>query len=183
MAGTAPDRDRSADALAVRFRAGPSSRLILATLATAAVLIGAMFAVFIARRDLSVGRGISLIVFLGVLAAVLGSIHHVRTTEYLVTDRSVVARTGFLEDRKERLAIADVASVEVDQPIHKRLFGMGDVRLEPASPGSQPVRFALVAQPRVVRAHLLSLVAEDPDEDPPAGSASATHSSKGASRV
>lgn len=167
----------------VQLRLSPSSNLILLVLSAAAALIGVTFAVFIARRDLGVGRGVSLAVFLGVLVAVLGTIHHVRSTEYLVADGSAVARTGILSDRMERINLDQVASIEVDEPAYKRLFSMGDLRLEPSSPGASAVRFASVRDPRTRKAHLVQLVeAPSRDEEAPS-SASATHSSNGSSRA
>lgn len=174
-----PDGSQPSGELGVRLALGPSSSLILLVLTVAAAVIGVMFAVFIARRDLTVGRGISLIVFLGVLAAVLGSIHHVRSTEYLVTDRSALARTGFLEDRTERVHLEEVGRIVVEEPVHKRLFGMGDVRLEPDGSKGETVRFAFVDEPHALRAQLISLVEGRSDER----SASATHSSSGSRRV
>lgn len=171
--------DPDGDDLAVRLALRPSSSIILLVLTVAAAVIGLMFAVFIARRDISFGRGFSLIVFLVVLAAVLGAIHHVRSTEYLVTDRSAVARTGFLEDRAQRLRLEEIDSIVVDEPLHKRLFGMGDVRLEPDGSEGQAVRFAFVDEPHALKAQLLSLV-EGGSEG---RSASATHSSSGSRRA
>lgn len=179
MTEPGPEGGQRSGELAVRLALGPSSSLILLVLTAAAAVIGVMFAIFIARRDLSFGRGFSLIVFLAVLAAVLGAIHHVRSTEYLVTDRSALARTGFLEDRTERVRLEEVGRVVVDEPVHKRLFGMGDVRLEPDGPDGEAVRFAFVDEPHALKAQLLSLVESGSDER----SASATHSSSGSRRA
>lgn len=178
MDASAPGPGGSDEALAVRLRIHPSTSVILLVLSLAAVVIGSMFAAFIARQDLSVGRGIGLIVFLSVLVAVLGAIHYVRSTEYLVTDRSAVARAGFLEERTDRVPLADVEGVSVEAPLHKRAFGMGDVRLVPSASDRAPVRFAFVDEPHALKAQLLSLVESGEAESP----ASATHSSSGSSR-
>ena len=79
---------------------------------------------------------------------------HRSSTEYAVTKKRVVLKTGFIERRIADFSTAQVESVQVRQTVLGRFLGFGDVRLNGS--GGKAVVFSQVPHPIRFRAAILT---------------------------
>jgi uncharacterized membrane protein YdbT with pleckstrin-like domain len=74
------------------------------------------------------------------------------TTEFDVTDRRIVHKTGFIERRTVEMNMDKVESVDVNQSIMGRLFDYGEVVVHGVGESWEPVR--TIGSPLTFRNHI-----------------------------
>jgi uncharacterized membrane protein YdbT with pleckstrin-like domain len=123
----------------------PSVVLMLVSVVIAAVLyaLGAQFALV---------WGIVL-----AIAFLFGLVHFLvkRATEFVVTDRRVILKTGFITRHTLEMNNAKIESVDVDQTLLGRLFNYGTVEVRGTGSAIEP--FKLVYDPLAFRRAILSM--------------------------
>ena len=75
------------------------------------------------------------------------------TTEFVVTDKRVIYKRGWISRRTEEINITKVESVDVDQDVVGRVLGYGSVLLRGTGGSWEPLR--LVADPLGLRNAIL----------------------------
>jgi uncharacterized membrane protein YdbT with pleckstrin-like domain len=90
-----------------------------------------LLCLFILSRDDQISS-IFLLFFMGIfvvlsLALALRSYILISTTEFVITNRRVIAKKGLLRRSSLELLLPKVESVRVNQPILGRLFGFGTI--------------------------------------------------------
>jgi uncharacterized membrane protein YdbT with pleckstrin-like domain len=75
-----------------------------------------------------------------------------RTSEFAVTDRRVLVKTGLIARKTLELQVDRIESLSIDQPILGRMLGYGTVRIRGMGAGEQP--FPSVAQAMDLRKHV-----------------------------
>lgn len=78
-----------------------------------------------------------------------------RTTELVITNRRVIAKTGLIRRKTWEINAAKVEGVEVDQTIFGRLLGYGTVQVKGTGGGIAPVRN--IDNPVTFRRHVTAL--------------------------
>jgi len=78
-----------------------------------------------------------------------------RTTELVVTNRRVIAKTGLIRRKTWEINAAKVEGVEVEQGILGRILGYGTVHVKGTGGGIAPVR--KIDKPVVFRRHVTAL--------------------------
>jgi uncharacterized membrane protein YdbT with pleckstrin-like domain len=78
-----------------------------------------------------------------------------QATEFVITDRRVILKTGFLTRHSSEINNAKVESVDVDQGLLGRLLGFGTVKVHGTGEGVAP--FRTVADPLGFRQAIMSL--------------------------
>lgn len=74
------------------------------------------------------------------------------TTEFAITDRRVIYKTGLLSRHTLEMNRSKVESVDVDQPLLGRLFGYGTIILRGTGSTFQPIYH--IADPLTFRSHI-----------------------------
>lgn len=111
--------------------------LVIWLLAIAAIVVGNL---------IQPGLGRTAMVVLALLLTAIGFISVLRawfrrwTTEFDVTDRRIVHKTGFIERRTVEMNMDKVESVDVNQSIMGRLFDYGEVVVHGVGESWEPVR-------------------------------------------
>ena len=67
------------------------------------------------------------------------------TTEIAVTDKRIIHKVGLIQRKTIEMNMSRVESVSVDQSIHGRLLGYGDISVRGTGSGLSP--FILIAHP------------------------------------
>jgi len=74
------------------------------------------------------------------------------TTEFAVTDRRVIFKTGLFSRHTLEMNRSKVESVDVDQPLMGRLFGYGTIVLRGTGSTFEPIHH--IADPLTFRSHI-----------------------------
>jgi uncharacterized membrane protein YdbT with pleckstrin-like domain len=74
------------------------------------------------------------------------------TTEFAVTDRRVIYKTGLISRHTLEMNRSKVESVDVDQPLLGRIFGYGTITLRGTGSTFQPIYH--IADPLTFRTHI-----------------------------
>jgi uncharacterized membrane protein YdbT with pleckstrin-like domain len=74
------------------------------------------------------------------------------TTEFAVTDRRIIAKTGLLRQRSLELVLNKVESIGVDQPIFGRMLNFGTIVV--SGSGGTRQRFPSIADPMRLRSQI-----------------------------
>ncbi|MBS4773115.1 MAG: PH domain-containing protein [Proteobacteria bacterium] len=82
-----------------------------------------------------------------------------RKTEYVITNRRVIAKRGIISVKTEELRNGKVESVYITQGIIERCFGCGTVVF--GGTGGSKVKFKFIANPRQVKTHLEEIIEEN----------------------
>ena len=83
------------------------------------------------------------------LVLMISALINVYTTEYGITDRKVIAKSGLISRKVDELRLDKFEGADVKQSILGRIFGFGDVVF--SGTGSQKVSFAWVPNPLEVK--------------------------------
>jgi uncharacterized membrane protein YdbT with pleckstrin-like domain len=110
----------------VIFSVRPHWRIFLGPLALLLVT-GCSLSGFIIDKDMSVAKVLAGLLFLSGLRGLIGAVISYATTEFAVTNRRVMAKTGWWQRRSLELLLRQVESVSVNQRLLGRLLGYGDV--------------------------------------------------------
>ena len=109
------------------------------------VLVGAIFLLASIDAD-SYVKGLLILGGLGIPG--LAFINR-WTTEYAVTDKKVLAKTGLISRNADELRISKVEGCDVLQGVQGRLFGYGTLVF--SGTGSQKVMFKMVPDPLSIK--------------------------------
>jgi uncharacterized membrane protein YdbT with pleckstrin-like domain len=88
-------------------------------------------------------------VFLILLLPILSPLITYFTTEFAVTDRRIIAKTGLVRQRSLELMLSKVESIGVSQPLMGRLMNYGTVVVVGTGGTKEP--FSFVADPMALR--------------------------------
>jgi uncharacterized membrane protein YdbT with pleckstrin-like domain len=80
------------------------------------------------------------------------------TTELAVTNRRVIAKTGFISRKADELQLNRVEGARLDQTVMGRIMGYGTITVTGTGGGTAPLRF--IAQPVEFRRALNTLLSE-----------------------
>lgn len=80
------------------------------------------------------------------------------STEFAVTDRRIIAKTGFLRRRSLELVLAKVESIGVDQPLLGRMLNYGSIVV--SGSGGTRQAFPNIAQPMRLRDQINTILAK-----------------------
>ena len=138
----------------VLFSSGPSK---WSWIGIAVVGVIAITAVVFTTNSASIwtqipGYGIS--VLFGV--AFLQSIIHQYTTEYVVTNKKIVSKSGWIARKTDELLLKKTEGLDVDQGIQGRLLGFGTVSF--SGTGSQKVVFDMIDNPLEAKKQIDSII-------------------------
>jgi uncharacterized membrane protein YdbT with pleckstrin-like domain len=90
-------------------------------------------------------RSVAMILLPIALVALLATYVRYRTSEFAVTDRRVIIKTGLIGRRTLETQLSKVEGVGVDQSISGRVFGYGKITVKGTGGTSEP--FAMIAHP------------------------------------
>lgn len=76
-----------------------------------------------------------------------------RTTEFAVTDRRIIAKTGFVSRRTVEMFLDKVETLNIDQSIAARIFDFGTVTIRGTGATSEPIRS--ISDPLALRRHFM----------------------------
>jgi len=93
-----------------------------------------------------------LVVVVGLLILIAAWIQY-RTTEFAVTDRRIIAKTGFVSRRTVEMFLDKVESLNVEQTVPGRMFGYGTVTVRGTGATSEP--FHNISAPLELRKHFM----------------------------
>lgn len=82
-----------------------------------------------------------------------------KNTEYVVTNKRVIAKRGIIAVKTEELRNPKVESVYIKQGILDRIFGLGSVVF--GGTGGSKVLFKYISDPRQVKTHLEEIIEEN----------------------
>jgi uncharacterized membrane protein YdbT with pleckstrin-like domain len=114
------------------------------------------------RNDETSGitAGFSLLIsglfFLLAIRVGLEALIIILTTEFAVTNRRVIAKTGFIRRRTLEMLLPKVESIAVYQHLIGRLFNFGSVTV--VGTGGTRERFRAIAEPNVVRKKINQII-------------------------
>ncbi len=83
---------------------------------------------------------LSIIFLIPTLILILEAIITMRTSEFVVTNKRVIAKTGFIRRNITEILLTKVESVEVDQNIFGRICGFGTIKITGTGGTHQRVR-------------------------------------------
>lgn len=116
-------------------------------------LIALMFGVFatLGKEDSTTSSTCCMPIFFFILALLTGidSLVSYLTTEFALTDRRIIAKTGFIRRRSVDLLLTKVESIGVNQPILGRLLDFGTIIVTGTGGTREP--FKNIAQPLELR--------------------------------
>jgi uncharacterized membrane protein YdbT with pleckstrin-like domain len=113
---------------------------------------------FLVASGLSNGNLVTALQILAILCWLLALSAWIRalilraTTEFAVTDRRVIYKTGIFSRHTREMNRSRVESVDVDQAIFGRIFGYGTVIVKGTGGTFEPIYF--VAEPLTFRSHI-----------------------------
>ena len=90
-------------------------------------------------------RPVAMILLPIALLALLATYVRHKTSEFAVTDRRVIIKTGLIARRTLETQLSKVEGVGVDQSISGRMFGYGNITVKGTGGTSKP--FAMIANP------------------------------------
>ena len=151
----------------IRDNLMPNEKVIFSARVHPAILTpaGISFIAFIAfavsglRQD-EISKWFSFLIagmfFLITIRLVLEALVALLTTEFAVTNRRVIAKTGFIHRRTLELLIPKIESIAVYQNIVGRMFNFGSVTV--IGTGGTRERFGAIAEPVAVRRKLNQVI-------------------------
>ena len=74
-----------------------------------------------------------------------------KTRVYTHTTRKVISKVGIISRKTHEVAIRDIRSINMNQSILERIFGLGSVQIGSAGTGGVEVEFKGVTKPAMVR--------------------------------
>jgi len=86
----------------------------------------------------------------------LGSIIAYYTTEYVVTNKKIVFKSGWIARKTDELLLKKTEGLDVDQSIAGRLLGFGTVSF--SGTGSQKVVFGMIDNPLEAKKQIDSII-------------------------
>ena len=89
---------------------------------------------------------------LGLLLFLAAYIHY-KTTEFAVTDKRLIAKTGLISRRTVEMFLDKVESLNVDQGILGRIFDFGTVTIRGTGATSEPI--SRISAPLTLRKHFM----------------------------
>lgn len=96
--------------------------------------------------------GILLLPFYGIgLVLIIYAILDQRTRVFTHTTRKVMAEVGIISRTTNEVAIRDIRSINMNQSILERIFGLGSVQIGSAGTGGIEIRFIGITNPAKVR--------------------------------
>jgi len=96
--------------------------------------------------------GILLLPFYGIgLVLIIYAILDQRTRVFTHTSRKVMAEVGIISRTTNEVAIRDIRSINMNQSILERIFGLGSVQIGSAGTGGIEIRFIGIKNPAKVR--------------------------------
>lgn len=143
----------------VLLRASPHWVILMGPLATTALGL-VVIASSIAWESISFMRCLGIVFFLGGLIELVVISVAVRTTEFALTDRRIIAKAGILNRRSLELQLAKVESIQVTQPLVGRLFDYGTVTVVGTGGTRQPFKF--ISHPHEMRRQVNARLASIP---------------------
>lgn len=93
-----------------------------------------------------------LVVVVGLFILIWAWIKY-KTTEFAVTDRRVIAKSGLISRRTVEMFLDKVESLNVEQSVAGRLFDYGTVTIRGTGATSEP--FAEISAPLALRKHFM----------------------------
>ena len=138
----------------VIHKAKPSIMALIGPLVL--LVLGCMF-LYTASSD-NVLLCISLFVGLLVVANMLRAFVQYITTEFAVTDRRVIAKTGGLRQNAVELQLKQIESVRVKQGILGRIFNYGSIIV--TGSGGTSGKFPVISRPMELRKQVNAQIAE-----------------------
>ena len=138
----------------VIHKAKPSIMALIGPLVL--LVLGCMF-LYTASSD-NVLLCISLFVGLLVVANMLRAFVQYITTEFAVTDRRVIAKTGGLRQNAVELQLKQIESVRVKQGILGRIFNYGSIIV--TGSGGTSGKFPVISRPMELRKQFNAQIAE-----------------------
>ena len=97
--------------------------------------------------------GILLLVLVVGLFILIAAWIKYRTTEFAVTDRRVIAKSGLISRRTVEMFLDKVESLNVDQTVPGRMFDYGTVTIRGTGATSEP--FGSISAPLELRKHFM----------------------------
>jgi hypothetical protein len=101
--------------------------------------------------------GLAVLLFLALLALIMGSVRR-NATEMAVTTRRVVVKTGLASRRTIEMLLNKIETIEVDEPTFGRVFGYGSITMigtggtsEPFHKIAHPLQFRNAVQQEIER--------------------------------
>lgn len=137
----------------VLLHTGPSQNLLLAGIAAGMVLLVVISTVVAALGNIALGRLLSFIVVVLVVAILAGIYAFVHRWEYALTSDRVCVATGLVSRERREIPLADVVEVSVDQSAWHRAVSVGDLVFTTTE---GPLRFTLVGRPHRVQEQVLT---------------------------
>jgi len=117
--------------------------------------IFALYAIIGLATPTSTPGFVLAIIFLAVLTGALALLNYY-TSEFALTDRRLIAKTGIISRKSVELLLAKVESIQVDQSVLGRLLGYGTITVVGTGGGRTP--FRRIADPMTFRAEAQRLI-------------------------
>jgi len=129
----------------------PGEKLLYSTTVHWIIYLPGLFSLIVAIAALVVYRGVDsgfakiALLGLAVFAGLYGAISLLRawfkrwTTEFDVTDRRVISKTGFIERRTIEMNMDKIESVDVNQTLLGRVFDYGEVLVNGVGESWDPI--------------------------------------------
>jgi uncharacterized membrane protein YdbT with pleckstrin-like domain len=142
----------------------PGEKLLYSTTVHWIVYLPGLFSLIVAIAALVVYRGVDsgfakiALLGLAVFAGLYGLISLLRgwfkrwTTEFDVTDRRVISKTGFIERRTIEMNMDKIESVDVNQTLLGRVFDYGEVVISGVGESWDPI--FMIGSPLKFRNHI-----------------------------
>jgi uncharacterized membrane protein YdbT with pleckstrin-like domain len=142
----------------------PGEKLLYSTTVHWIVYLPGLVSLIVALAALVVYRGVDsgfakiALLALAVFAALYGLISVLRgwfkrwTTEFDVTDRRVISKTGFIERRTIEMNMDKIESVDVNQTLLGRIFDYGEVVISGVGESWDPI--FMIGSPLKFRNHI-----------------------------
>jgi uncharacterized membrane protein YdbT with pleckstrin-like domain len=140
----------------ITLRGNLSRAMFVAPIVFTLLGIIVFVAVWNLKGFISIGC-IAILVFLGGLASLLRAVITYTTTEFAVTNKRIIAKTGFLRHRSLELILTKVESIEVNQTMLERIFDYGVIVV--IGTGSTKESFPNIASPMEFRKQINAQIA------------------------
>ncbi len=101
-------------------------------------------------------RGLGKVVFVVAVVVALRALAIYKTTEFAVTNKRVIAKTGFLRTRSLETLLTKVEAISVDQPMMGRILGYGTIVVSGSGGTKEP--FHRIADPLTFRRKVQELL-------------------------
>jgi uncharacterized membrane protein YdbT with pleckstrin-like domain len=102
------------------------------------------------------------LVFILALATGLASFINVKTSEFAVTNKRVLMKTGFIRRKSFEVLLSKVEGIQVDQGVLGRIIGYGTIVVTGTGGSADP--FPRIAAPLNFRRHVQEQVASTQDK-------------------